>query len=745
MLAIFLGLAAWVLDAVISWQYFPGRTFFDMIWGYDPWRTLYVRSTVVGLFFLFGLCTGLMLERQERQKVLDRQNIRLLQGIRDIQGCTFTANDPEEMSESTVGLIREMFGFRDVYLVRVEPGTRSVLSRHTTQGLNLDLVEFRSLEDQLSLSTGAAVSPRPESCARATESGRENGLQAPLSFNGVLYGAVLGVWPGEGGPDTSTLLQEQFLTVCNHIGQAVAHFHNLQKSERTTQRVKRLYDLSPMGVFVTTISGRAEYFNPALRRMLTGSAAADSTVLEQPVASWYVDPVKRAEFLLSLQRAGQVNDFEFQLRRRDGNIRTVLMAARLNREIEPADPHVEGFVLDITHRRAAEESNRQLQQELQKAKHCQAITVLAGGVAHEFNNILQAMMGSAYLGQLKVLPEQEELGKYLRDIQESGRRAARLCDQMLSYAGKRAMMLKLEVADDCLRRVLNMLRTEVPPEAVLREGLGAPGVRAHLDEPSLSEVVNNLVLNAVESLENREDGRVEILTELQTDIDLDGAGFHMIRPVVPDSYWVLSVRDNGPGIPAEDLPHIFEPFFTTKFQGRGLGLSAVSGIVEKFDGNLGVRSDQHRGTEFVLCLPIAEEVEVAPEEEPVKEKPHVGGGRIWVLDDEPLIGETVKRMLTRGGYDVQTAQDPLAFLKIFTPDEISETQCVILDVTMPRLNGLDVLKQIRVLAPDLPVLMMSGYDESEQSATFEDLHISGFIHKPFLMDQLVRKLDGILG
>jgi CheY-like chemotaxis protein len=215
---------------------------------------------------------------------------------------------------------------------------------------------------------------------------------------------------------------------------------------------------------------------------------------------------------------------------------------------------------------------------------------------------------------------------------------------------------------------------------------------------------------------------------------------------------VLSVQDNGCGIPREEWPRIFEPFFTTKFQGRGLGLSVVSGIIEKFDGSIGVRSKVNVGTEMLLCLPVAEAavlVEDAPE--PVAEstaKDPEGFAlserkKIWVVDDEPLICETVMRILTQNGYDVSTEQNSKAFLENFSEEEAEQTDCLLLDLTMPEVSGLDILKSVRVRHPDLPVMIMSGYDEQDQKDELEKHRISGFVHKPFQMRDLLEAIDKV--
>jgi len=486
-----------------------------------------------------------------------------------------------------------------------------------------------------------------------------------------------------------------------------------------------------------------------MHAMLTDASETEHDLYQKPVTEWYQDPQDREQLVTLLHKNEIVTDFEFTLTTSEGKLRTVILAGRLNREVNPEDPHIEGFILDITNRKSSEETNRKLHQELEKNQHYKAIAVLAGGIAHEFNNILQTMMGSAYLATLKLEPGQSEVTGYLENIQTSGKRAAKLCDQILSYAGKRTMMLKLEDADECVERILLMLQKELNQGITLQRSLQAGGVKAHLDFTSLSEVVNNLVLNSEESMGNRTDGQINISTSLRSREDLERDSFAFHRQLQEEEYWVLSVSDNGSGIAQEHLPRIFEPFYTTKFQGRGLGLSATVGIVEKFDASLGIRTEVGEGTEVLLCLPVAESVVVvSDEEEEDASLPQPGKqqalGKVWVVDDEPLIGQTVMLILKKQGYEVEIDQSSRNFLSRFNKQESEQTSCLLLDLTMPDISGLEVLKKVREFAPHLPVVIMSGYDDVDNREEYSKLQVAGYIHKPFRMNDLVDKMNSVL-
>lgn len=753
MLAILMGLSAWLMDAVISWHFFPGKTFLEMLWQYDPQRTLFARSAVVLLFFAFGLFAGYLLERLEEQKQIDGENIRFLEGIHSILDCSFTTLDPDEMLKQSTSLFRDTFQFEDVFVVRISPETRKVLSRHTTKPGEIDPADFKELEKAM-LSANKPFKPsrsnRPFSNPSESADSEIDGVHVPLYFGDTLHGYVFGTWEPSSKHHVTKAWEEYFFSACKDIAKSIDHLLHVQESEQKAAEIKSLFDLSPMSIFVTTVSGKVIYLNPTLKMLLTGGAS-DESVANIPIQNWYENPKRLEECIHKLNRDGKVNDFEFQLKTIQGSLRTVIMSARLNRQVNSSDPHIEGFMLDITNRRSEESSKRKLQQELERAQHLRAITVLAGGVAHEFNNILQAMMGSAYLGKLKLLPDQEEVAHSFDDIQNSGKRAAKLCDQMLSYAGKRVISPKLELMDEVLEQILLIVQKDVSSTVDVHTSFGAPGVKSHLDFPSFSEIITNILENASESFKGDEDNKIELTTQVKDQTGLRKNTHTFTRELKEEEYWVLSIKDNGSGIAPENQPHIFEPFYTTKFQGRGLGLSAVSGIVEKLDGSIGLLSEVGVGTEILICLPKAESVVVIDDEEDAEESTTNSKDfalekrqKIWVVDDEPLIGETVMRILTQTGFDVCTQQNSKEFLKEFTKEEAETTDCLLLDLTMPEVNGMDVVKAVRKHSPELPIMIMSGYDEREQLDNFKKYTIARFVHKPFRMNELVDAIKAVL-
>ncbi|MDF3129723.1 response regulator [Kiritimatiellaeota bacterium B1221] len=738
MLGIIMGLATWVLDALISWHFFPGKSFLEMLYAYDPQRTLYVRSTVVMLFFIFGLIAGRLISTSEQTQINLHENLNLLNGMQKFHAEIVKRDDPNTLIEKVLPLLDKAFALESIGffqlggsppLVTGEFGDAEIQDEQVRGKLIAKLQDFYKGQEIYSM--------------EAKKGGEV--LLAPVRMNDRLFG-VLYARNADAIAFKEHNLQDHLQVVCNDLGHALAGLQDLQDLNASAEKLSSLYDNAPVGIYTTTLEGELLFANPTLAQLLGADTVEQLRSGQGSVARFYTKRSRRDDFIRLLKRDGFVVDFEAEVIGLKGEKRSLLYAARLLGSVDKGDLRIEGFAMDITKSKNAERENQILQQQLTESQHFKSITVLAGGVAHEFNNILQAMMGSAYLAQMKYPHGRDEVWRYLQDIQESGKRAAKLCDQMLSYAGKKAMLLKLEKADACLEDVLRILIMNAEAKVKIVKSLEAPQAQVRLDLPSFSEIVNQLVSNAEEAFSKESGGTITVSTEVREFSEADFAPYKMFRRIDPDDYWVLKIKDNGSGISPKDLPHIFEPFYTTKFQGRGLGLPSVAGLVEKFDGSLGVRTDSEQGSEFLLWIPVARAVVIEePEENAVQvEEELEGSGKIWVVDDEPLICMTIQRLLTPLGFEVLTANDGEDAVEALSTRDPDEIRCLILDITMPRMGGLEALTQIREFMPDLKVLIMSGYDESDSLESFKDLKVDGFIHKPFRMEALQARLKDIL-
>lgn len=375
-----------------------------------------------------------------------------------------------------------------------------------------------------------------------------------------------------------------------------------------------------------------------------------------------------------------------------------------------------------------------------KHQNSEAIGSLAGGFAHEFNNVLQVMMGSAYIADLQSGGEDSPIHQHLVDIQLSGARASKLCDQMLTYAGKKSVLIRELYVDKQLRALEPDLRAAAGTFP-LDLAPGAPNRVMGGDAGLFRDLFLNLIKNAVEACGEKSIS-IAISTEPRECVEEDFEPFNSAAPLKPGSYVQIQVSDSGVGIPANVMDRIFDPFYSTKFQGRGLGLSEVMGIVRTFSGGVHVESELNFGTTFTFLFPAQQADELKPGRSSSIPSP-AGHGLIWIVDDELLITQTLQRVLTRWGFQARTARSGEDFLEEFHA-QASECSCVLLDLTMPGISGVEIHAFLKKEHPSVPVVMMSGYTLEQSLANFDEGSVAGFLHKPFPLESLEDILRDIL-
>jgi two-component system cell cycle sensor histidine kinase/response regulator CckA len=390
-----------------------------------------------------------------------------------------------------------------------------------------------------------------------------------------------------------------------------------------------------------------------------------------------------------------------------------------------------GISIDTTDLHTAEEAVRQ-------AARFESIARLAGGVAHDFNNLLAGIMGGASF-IAEVLPEDHSSRSMLDLILRSSERAAQLTRQLLAYAGQGAFALRRLDLSRAVQEACSLVRGSFSSrvEFEVQTGWDLPPIEA--DSNQVREVVLNLVVNASEAI-GEGIGLVRVRTGLER---LDRAAIACRfsgTDVAPGVYAYLEVQDTGPGMTNDVANRIFEPFFTTKFMGRGLGLSAVQGIVRGHRGAIELETSPGAGTRFRAFFPItaAEIPETVPRN--VEERRRC----VLIIDDEQAVRDVVTAVLSRAGYTVLTASDGLAGLETFRSRE-AQISLVILDVSMPRMSGAEVLAEIRRSGARVQVLITSGYPEAEAMARIEREDIAGFLQKPFKVRELGKLIGRLLG
>ena len=398
------------------------------------------------------------------------------------------------------------------------------------------------------------------------------------------------------------------------------------------------------------------------------------------------------------------------------------------------------FTRDITMLKLAQEERAQFDQKLMETQKLESLGVLAGGIAHDFNNILTGIVGNNSLAQASLAPD-SPVCEYLEGIGEASQRAADLIRQMLAYSGRgRFVIQKLDLSR-VVEKTTQLIGISISKKVSVAFDLARDLPPVEVDEAQMSQVIMNLVINASEALGDRT-GEINIRTGLIR-ANVDYLNKTEATDLLPGDYVVLEVVDNGCGIQPENLKRIFDPFFTTKFTGRGLGLAAVLGIVRSHKGTLRVKSEPGKGTTFTMLLPSAGGAFDSLSQAPMGDEKWRGSGTVLVVEDEETVRTTVQRILTALGFGVVLAVDGREGAAFFAK-EPGRFSLVLLDLTMPRLDGAQVFSEIRQKNAQVPVVLMSGYSEQEATAHFSGKGLAGFIQKPFDIPTLQRTLKAAL-
>lgn len=395
-------------------------------------------------------------------------------------------------------------------------------------------------------------------------------------------------------------------------------------------------------------------------------------------------------------------------------------------------------VTDITARKAAEEQRLQLEQQMQQTQKLESLGVLAGGIAHDFNNLLTIILGNASLA-LDELPSMFPARDSLWAIEKTALRAAELCRQMLAYSGQGRFVIETLRLNELVSEMTSLFKASLSKKVLLNLNLADALPLLRGDPSQIRQVVMNLMINAAEALDDRS-GVITVSTGAMECRPDDLTGAYREERLAEGVYIWLEVSDTGCGMDPETRRRIFEPFFTTKFTGRGLGLSAVMGIVRGHQGALQVTSVLGRGTTFKVLLPAAPPV--GPQSAPPTGAPlgaWQGRGMVLLVDDEDSVRTLGARMLERIGFQALVASDGQEALELYQVRR-GEIVLVLLDVTMPDMDGEETLRQLQRLDTQVRVVMTSSYTEAEMAPRFTGQRRCGFLQKPYTLEALTQCL-----
>lgn len=393
-----------------------------------------------------------------------------------------------------------------------------------------------------------------------------------------------------------------------------------------------------------------------------------------------------------------------------------------------------------------------LRLESQKNQRIHALGTMAGGIAHEFNNYLLAIMGFTELARLET--KQGGTREHLDQVLEAGNRAKALIDQILSFGRSKDIELVPTNIRDAIGEAVVLLRAVVPASVAVRTDLHPGDSIVQADRGQLSQLLLNLGTNATHAMPNGG----EFTVNLQH-VVVSGAQSKELG-VPPGPHALLKVSDTGAGMDKETLHRIFDPFFTTRgrTEGTGLGLSVVHGIIKRHHGAVNVESTPGLGTTFRIYLPIAAEMATIPATtpapastpaaiaapiNPVRKPTEAGSSRIMVVDDQDTIVQLVARLCRSLGYEVTATRDANEAESMFRADP-GAYQLLVTDQTMPNMTGLELVERVRHVAPNVPVLLMTGNANTVTEAGLARAGIDSVISKPFDHKELARHVDALL-
>ena len=393
------------------------------------------------------------------------------------------------------------------------------------------------------------------------------------------------------------------------------------------------------------------------------------------------------------------------------------------------------------HRKQAEEERARLEAQLQEAQKLESLGILAGGIAHDFNNLLTGVLGNASLALRRLSPGSPARDR-VQQIEKAALRAADLTNQLLAYSGKGRFVVTPLDLSNLVEEMTHLLSTTLSKDAVLDHDLARNLPAIEADATQVRQIIMNLITNASEALEDK-NGTIMLSTGVMDPGKQLPGDISSNEDLRQGPYVYLDVTDTGVGMDEETKEKMFDPFFTTKFAGRGLGLAAVLGIVRGHDGAIQVDSRRGGGTTIRVLFPATDKLAEEVVSKPESSVEWRGSGSVLVVDDEEGVREVTTLMLQAAGFDVLTANDGREGVEALRKHS-EKIVAVLLDMTMPNMDGETAFPEIRRLKSDVPVILMSGYNEHEATSRFAGKGLAGFIQKPYGHMDLIGKLRQVL-
>jgi len=490
------------------------------------------------------------------------------------------------------------------------------------------------------------------------------------------------------------------------------------------EKFRTLLENIPVAIFRTDISGKILSANPA---MLSWLGIERETNLNSISLLNYFDKHTKKLFTENIQNELKINNLELEIKNPNGSLWGLLSC----RAVKQKDQYIiDGSIKDITDRKKTE-------QQLHQAQKMDALGILAGGVAHDFNNILTAILGAAEMlnRHLKNTPDLE----FVEQIRSSSYRATDLIKQLLSFARQTDQSKEYLMPKLLFKEALKMLRSSIPSSISIKEDINDTGF-LYGNTAQIQQILVNIVTNAYHAIKSNGEIFVK-LCEIQPETELIAKYNTSKAP-----YICLTITDNGPGIPEDILPKIFEPFFTTKEKdkGTGLGLTVVKNTVDDHNGIISVKSVYGKGAEFTILFPVARQLNNVGQLSPVTKIESNSSARILLIDDEEPISKMFTKGLSGKGCSVVAFNNPTTAYHHFLNNR-NEFDIIVTDQTMPEILGHEFALRVREEECKIPIIIYSGHNEYINEKNCKDYGVSKFLYKPLDISTLLSAINEILG
>ncbi len=516
--------------------------------------------------------------------------------------------------------------------------------------------------------------------------------------------------------------------------------NTLQESEEKVPYYRMLFEKATIGLALCRLNGELVDVNPAYAMIIGRTVEETLQLTNQEITPRdYADDEQRQ--LEMLEKTNRYGPYEKEYLHKDGyRVPVRLSGLVLDKN---GEPHILSSVEDITEQVKAKKEQEYFEGQLRQIQKMEAVGTLAGGIAHDFNNILCSMMG--YITLVKdQLPEHSQSKKDLALAMQAGERAESLISQIFNFSRQGEQVLGPLRISSFVKEALKMLRSALPTTIEIRSMINVNNRTILADPTQINQIIMNLCSNAGDAMETT-GGVLEVsLDEVEVD-----SQFSTLHDIKHGQYVKMTIKDTGCGIQKDIRDQIFDPFFTTKpvGKGTGLGLSAVHGIVKNHQGAITVKSQIDVGTTFEVFFPIIDNCETLLSESPIQKGPNGAVSvcvRIMFIDDEISLVSIGTRVLQKLGYIVEGTTSSPEALEIFRSDP-HQIKLVFVDETMPIMTGSQLAAKMLLIRPDIPIILMTGFDINNVIEKTKTLGIHKYLSKPIKYHQLGEIVREALG